>query len=64
MECLLRASLSLWQLLALLAPHQLQALSSSQAFYQLPLAEAPAEPLPHSLLGALLEVSCVGLGCS
>lgn len=51
LDCLASQGVTLWELLGLLGPQQLKALSTSPAFYHMPAGEPPKEPL-----GALLEV--------
>ena len=60
LKALAKEPLSLWEVLGLLGPRQLQALSSSPDFYHLPVLEGPPPTkLPPLLLEALLEVRCL-----
>lgn len=56
LDCLASQGVTLWELLGLLGPQQLKALSTSPAFYHMPAGEPPKEPPTGALLGALLEV--------
>ena len=58
--CLAKETFCLWDLLALLSPTQLKALSSSEAFFNLPLGPDPPAPPPAATLAVLLEVRRAG----
>lgn len=51
------AVMTVWQLLAVLAPPQLKALTACPTFYDLVHTDVPEGPLPAAALSAMLEVS-------